>query len=249
MKAFIILLLLVSLLHSFGNESIPQHKIDQAYEKHRRSPVGETELRELQSLSTSEIFDQVLKADQSPSAWRESRLRILEKRKEDLTLEIRKTLNESQLTIDALGKLAFLASLVSPDFEAEVASSILKHASASEYDIYFLDSETFRNHFRSNPGLLQSSLNNLLAEGRIEMHSATHQKWKDSIFKFQRIQHNQEKRDARNRHTSTRHVDADRQVTEHGDEGESPSGWLFVLGSLILMGIFAAIIKTWRGNT
>jgi hypothetical protein len=244
------MLLFLSEIHSFGEEEISQHKIDQAYEAFRGKPIDQEELRTVQLLSSSVIYKELLNADHSPSRWKEMRVMTMKKRPKDLVLEIRKTLNEDPLSIDTMGKVASFASLVSPEFEAEIANEILKHPSAGEFDIYFMDSEEFRSHFRSEPGLLRLALNTLLSEGRIEKDSARHKKWEASISKFEHIQKRREENRESATHPASRQSeqsnDAQKEKAGFGDKDKFPFNWLLSFGILILLAALTILAEVWK---
>lgn len=241
-------ILLLSGIYSFGEEDAPQSKIDQAYEAFKSKPIDQEALKEVQSLSSSELYIQVLKASPSPSRWKEMRVMTLKKRQKDLILEIRKTLNEFPLTIDTMGKLTSLASLVSPEFEAEIANEILQHPSSREFDVYFVDSEDFRNHFRSEPELLRSALKMLLSEDRIGKNSATHKRWEASISKFDRIQ---EQRAPTTQATSRQSSNRPKQKGEErtGVAETKQSNLPGIIAGVFLLVILALLFKVWKGRS
>lgn len=248
MKKFIVLLMLLSGIHSFGNEGIPQHKIDQAYEAFKRKPIDPEELKKIESLSSSEIYKQLLSADHSPSRWKEIRVMTMKKRQDDLILEIRRTLKEYPLDIDRFGRLASLATLVSPEFEAEIANGILEHPSSrDDFDVYFMNSEEFRNHFRSEPGLLRLALDKLISEGRIEKDSATHKKWETSISKFEHLQKRREENTESATNPASRQSqqsnDAQKEKAGFGDKDKFPFNWLLSFGILILLAALTILAK------
>lgn len=251
MKTFVLLILLLSGVKSYGDEDIPQQKIDQAYEAFRRKPIDQEELRKVESLSSSEIYNELLKASPSPTRLKEMRMMTLKNRQNDLTLEIRKTLNEFPLTIDTMGQLTFLASLVSPAFEAEIANKILEHPSAPEFDVYFTSSEDFRSHFRSEPALLRAALNRLLSEGRIKKDAESHKKWEASISKFESLQEQKNKREPKIQPTNGQSGIAVEFQNKNGslNEEKKPPLLLLIIGAFVLFGILVLLSKVWKGKS
>lgn len=246
MKLFIILTLILPVIYVYGTEDIPQHKIDKMYEAYKKKPIDPEELKEVQSLSSSEIYKQLLNASHSPSSWKEMRVMTIKERQNDLILEIHKTLEIFPLTIDTMGKLTDLASLVSPEFEAEIANKVLEHPSAHEFDIYFTGNEEFRDHFRTEPDLLKSALIKLLSEGRIDKNSAIHKKWEASISKFDRFQEQRDKRKTTiptTREQTEQVSEARNEKANHEDNEKFPYTWLSILGILILLVVFALLFK------
>jgi len=147
------------------------------------------------ALNTSihELYQGILYSNPT-SNWFKKELEKIKDHKEDLAFEIRKTLEEPSLHIDTFGKICLLSYYVSPAFEAEVALKIINHPSSIEYDIYFVSSREFRNHFRAEPDLLESTHKQLLSQGRIEKNSDISKKWEASISEFKRDQRKREKR-------------------------------------------------------
>lgn len=250
MKKFIISMLLLSGIHSFGDEGIPQHKIDQAYEAFKRKPIDPEELKKIESLSSSELFKQLLIASPSPSRWKEMRVMTMKKRQKDLMLEIRQALKEYSLDIDTIGRLASLASLVSPEFEAEIANEILQHPSSREFDVYFMGSEEFRNHFRSEPELLRSALNTMLSEERIEKNSEIHKRWEASVSKFDLFQKKGGKREPKTQPNNRQSEQAREPQKENApfSHTEKPSSLRWLIGGFVLLVVFLFLFKTWKGK-
>lgn len=193
MKTIAVLTLMhLCVIHSFAEEVIPQHKIDQAYEKFGSNPIDPEELRKVELLSSSDIYQQLLIMDIPPSDRQIMLLNVMKKRPKDLSLEIRKTLSEPSLSMDTMGIISRMSAIVSPEFEAEVAEKILNHISSREFDAYFMDSKDFRNHFRSEPEFLRKVLDALLSEQRIEKGSTRHKKWEESIDSFEQVKKRRE---------------------------------------------------------
>lgn len=181
MKMITVITVLMYSFLSAENFDSYQNKIDKAYEEYGGLQVSESMLQEVEAMSTLQIYDDLLRASPSPSPWQDARILVIKKRKDELSNKILETLKNPQLTIEVLGKLPGLASVISPELEAEIAGEVLRHPSSREFDTYFLNSKIFRDHFHASPSLLRSSLEDLVSEGRLEKDSPTYKEWEKTI--------------------------------------------------------------------
>jgi hypothetical protein len=246
----VLTLMLLCAIHSFGEEVIPQHKIDQAYEKFGSNPIDPEELRKVELLSSSDIYQQLLIMDIPPSDRQIMLLNVMKKRPKELALEIRKTLSEPSLSMDTMGIISRMSALVSTEFEAEIAEKILKHPSSREFDAYFMDSKDFRNHFRSEPELLRTVINILLSEQRILKDSTQHKKWEESIENFEQLKKRREgNRESEIKSGSIQSEQHDRNQNKRDDLDDKNGVSFYMLlsvGFLVLLAVLLIIFKIGR---